>query len=527
MVDRSRLGVPAVEMRGIIKRFPGVVANDRVDLVVAPGEIHALMGENGAGKSTLMHVLAGILQPDEGEIRIFGEVHRFRSAAEAARAGIGMVHQHFMLVPSLTVLDNLLLGDEQAGLAGWLKRREAMDRIARVSADLGFSVDLQAVVGSLPVALQQQVEILKCLLRDARIMIFDEPTAVLTPQESGALFTVIRQMARQGRTVILISHKLREVLEFAESITVLRDGRVSGTVRADQTSERELAHLMVGREIHLPTRQSPGLGAGGVEPKWEGRGRSRSVVLEVSDLVVPRGGSGRAGQVGPISFAVRAGEVVGIAAVAGNGQQELVEAIAGLRPALQGRVVLDGTDITGLEIGERRQRGLSYIPQDRRGRGAAPTLRVWQNAIAGEHRSQALQRAGWLRLRRAQARAQGLLARYDVRAAGCHVRAKNLSGGNLQKLVLGREIARRPRLLLAEDPTQGVDIGAVEFIRKLLLETASADAGVLLVSQDLSEVLALSDRVLVLFQGRIVGERRPVETSEEEIGLLMAGGGGR
>ncbi|BAS27894.1 ABC transporter ATP-binding protein [Limnochorda pilosa] len=523
--------VPAVAMQGIVKRFPSVLANDRVDFSANQGEIHALVGENGAGKSTLMHILAGILQPDAGEIHIFGKRRRFRSAAEAAQAGIGMVHQHFMLVPSLSVLDNLLLGNEDVGVAGWLRRREARERITRHAEELAFGVDLRSAVGSLPVAMQQQVEVLKCLLREARVMIFDEPTSVLTPQETAALFTAIRRMVRQGRTVILISHKLREVLDLAGTITVLRDGRVTGTVRAAETSERELARLMVGREIHLPRRsagprpdatdarreEDTDEGAAGPRPGGAAAG------LEVADLIVP--GRGKGGQVGPLSLSIRPGEIVGVAAVARNGQQELVEAVAGLRPIAQGQVVLDGVDLTRLGVRERRQKGLAYIPQDRRGRGAAPALSVLRNAMACQYRTKHLQRAGWLRMRRARTLAEDLMDAYQVRAPGADAPVQTLSGGNLQKLVVGREIATRPRVLLAEDPTQGVDIGAVEFIRRILLETAAGGCGVLLVSQDLGEVLALSHRVLVLFEGRLVGERRPEETSEEEIGLLMAGGG--
>ena len=516
---RSTERSDAVVMRGIVKRFPGVTANDHVDFTAREGEIHALVGENGAGKSTLMHILSGLYQPDSGSICVRGQERRFRSAWEATRVGIGIVHQNFMLVPSFSVLDNLILGAEPTGPAGLLRRREARQRACKYAGDYGFTLDPDAAVGLLPIAMQQQVEILKCLLHEARIMIFDEPTAVLTPQESAALFAAMRDLASRGRTIIMISHKLQEVLDLADRITVLRDGRVTGTVDAASTSELELARLMVGRDIHLPTRSSDSVTA------HTRATASPPPVLEVEGVTFRRG-AGQAGgkALGPVTFSVDPGEIVGIAAIAGNGQQELVEVLAGLRRAESGSIRLAGTEATHAGPGERRQRGLAYIPQDKRGRGTAPGRSVLQNVIACHYRTDRLQRRGWLRMGPAGELAHEIVDRFDVRGAGIHSAAGSLSGGNLQKLVVGRELSTRPRLLIAEDPTQGVDIGSVESIRRHLLEWAQQGCAILLVSQDLSEVLALSDRVLVMYEGSIVGERSARPASQEDIGLLMAGG---
>lgn len=513
-VAREKTAVNAIEMRGIVKRFPGVLANDRVELTVRRGEIHGLIGENGAGKSTLMNILAGIHRPDEGTLSVLGCQRRFRSASEAIHAGIGMVHQHFMLVPSLSVVDNLILGVEPVRFGGLLRRKEARVRILEQASKHGFQLEPDAVVGSLPVAIQQQIEIMKCLLQNAHIMIFDEPTAVLAPQESDALLETMRQLAAEGRTILLITHKLREVMAVCDRVTVLRDGRVTGTVKALETSERELARLMVGRDIQLPTRQDRHRS---VE---SGQDVDSTPVLEVKGLQTP----GRKDEaIGPIDLVVNKGEIVGVAAISGNGQAELVEAIAGLRHVSAGSVCLAGQDVTGLGPRQRRGHGLAYIPQDRRGRGTDPTRTVIQNAVAGHYRTSRLQRAGWLKGKAARRFAHELVRQFAVRTAGIEATGLSLSGGNLQKLVVGRELATHPRLLIAEDPTQGVDIGSVEAIRKELLKAASQGCGILLVSQDLSEVLALSDRIVVLYEGRIAGEKRPGPGAEEAIGLLMTG----
>lgn len=502
-----------VVMRQIVKQFPGVLANDHIDFSLREGEIHALIGENGAGKSTLMHILAGIIQPDQGDIHIFGKRTRFRSASEAIGAGIGIVHQHFMLVESLTVLDNLILGMEPVGALGILKRNQAREHIQAACAEYGFSLEPDAIVGTLPVAVQQQVEIVKCLLREARIMIFDEPTSVLTPQESEALFAAIRGLAAKGRTIVIISHKLDEVKALADRITVLRDGRVTGIVDADEADESMLAQMMVGREIHLPSR----------EVRLEAT--EKEVVVSVEGLFLKRKPKEIGGlDVGPIDFRIRAGEILGIAAISGNGQEELVQAIAGLRKADAGQITLKNKELTPLGPRERRELGLAYIPQDRRGRGTAPSLSVLRNVIAGHYRTPKLNRRGWLHMGEARNLAEEIIGEFGVVVPSIDSSALTLSGGNLQKLVVGREFSTAPVFLIAEDPTQGVDIGAVEFIRQQLLGWAQRGCAILLVSQDLSEVLALSDRVLVLYEGQVTGERRPDLTSEEEIGLLMIGG---
>ncbi len=525
---------PAVELTGITKRFPGVLANDAVDLTVAKGEIHGLVGENGAGKSTLMNVLAGVHRPDAGTIRVLGSERQFRTAADAIQAGIGMVHQHFMLIPSFTVLDNLILGLEPVRLGGLLDRGAARARAAELARRHGFQVDLAAPVASLPVVLQQQVEVLKCLLQGAEVMIFDEPTSVLAPQESEALLATMRELAAAGRTIILITHKLREVMAVCDRVTVLRDGRVTGVVSAAEASERTLARLMVGRDIELPRR---GAGPGAVAPGVTGPGVAGAAVdvapaaaaapaapraLEVRGLVAERAGAGRRA-LGPVDLVVGAGEIVGVAAIAGNGQAELVEAVVGLREARGGSVALAGEDVTGWGVRRRRAGGLAYIPQDRRGRGTAPTRTVLQNAIAARYRSPDLQRWGWLDGAKARRLAADIVRRFDVRTSGLNATGLTLSGGNLQKLVVGRELEVEPRLLVAEDPTQGIDIGSVEAVRHHLLSAAERGCGVLLVSQDLSEVIALSDRVIVLYEGKVAGECLPGPGVEQTLGLLMTG----
>ena len=501
-----------VVMNQIVKHFPGVVANDHISFSVRQGEIHALIGENGAGKSTLMHILAGVIQPDYGEIFVFGEKTQFRSASEAIGAGIGIVHQHFMLVPSLTVLDNLILGMEPVGPLGILRRDQARKQIGQLCAEYGFSLEPDAIVGNLPVAMQQQVEIVKCLLRKARIMIFDEPTSVLTPQESDALFSAMRELTSKGRTIIVISHKLNEVMALADRITVLRDGRVTGIVNADETDESKLARMMVGREIHLPSKDASAV-------------PGEEVVLSVDKLILKRRPEEIGGRVvGPIDFQIRAGEILGIAAISGNGQEELVQAITGLRKVDEGQISLLDNELTQLGPRERRELGLAYIPQDRRGRGSAPTLSALHNVIACHYRTARLKRRGWLHMGEARTLAKEIIDDFAVKVPKIDAPALTLSGGNLQKLVVGRELSTEPILLIAEDPTQGVDIGSVEFIREKLLDWASRGCAVLLVSGDLSEVLALSDRILVLYEGQVSGERQGDLTSEEEIGLLMTGG---
>jgi len=529
----------AIEMRRISKSFPGVLANDKVDLTVHRGEIHGLVGENGAGKSTLMNILAGVQAPDEGTITVLGRERQFRSAAEAIHASIGMVHQHFMLVPSFTVLDNLILGLEPVRFGGILKRTEARSRVLELAERHGFPVKPDAIVGSLPVVMQQQAEILKCLLQGSQVMIFDEPTSVLAPQETEALLATLRELASSGRTILLITHKLREVMAVCDHVTVLRDGRVTGTLSTTEATEQGLARLMVGRDVQLPIRSS------GIAARLDATSQDRAAVLEITGLKMERSGGNRAAGLksqdgpgagsasvsgnrnkqllGPIDLNVKAGEIVGVAAIAGNGQAELVEAIVGLTDVADGTIRFSGQDVTRLGVRRRRESGLAYIPQDRRGRGTAPTRTVLQNAIAARYRTPELQRWGWLSLKAATDLAERLVKRFDVRTTGVGTTGLSLSGGNLQKLVVGRELETEPNLLIAEDPTQGIDIGSVEAVRGHLLRAAELGCGILLVSQDLSEVLALSDRVLVLYEGRIVGEKLPGPEAEQAIGLLMTG----
>lgn len=504
---------PVIVMRGIVKAYSGVLANDKIDLVVREGEIHGLVGENGAGKSTLMNVLAGVVRPDEGEITVLGEDVRFRTAADAIRAGIGMVHQHFMLVPSLSVLDNLILGFEPVRFGGLLRRGEARARLLALMERHGFAFDLDAPVSALPVAQQQQVEIMKCLFQDSRILIFDEPTAVLAPQESDALLATMRELAEAGRTILFITHKLREVMAVTDKVTVLRDGRVTGVTDTANTSERELARLMVGRDVELPTRRSTSAG------------REARPILELESLITSSLASSSALKtvVGPIDLTVRAGEIVGVAAISGNGEAELVEAVAGLRPVIGGYVKVAGKDLTRGGPALRAKAGLGYIPQDRRGRGAAPDQSVLHTAIARKYTSKGFQRGGWRLEKPARELAMSIVENHDVRTPGLNAKGVTLSGGNLQKLVVGRELANEPLVLVAEDPTQGVDIGSIEAIRRELLSTAERGCGVLLVSKDLSEVLALSDRVVVLHGGRVAGEVLPGPGAEETIGLMMTG----
>ncbi len=510
--------LPALELRGIVKRFGEVLANDRVDLAVEQGEIRALLGENGAGKTTLMRVLYGLYPPDAGEILLSGRPQHFRSPTDAIAAGLGMVHQHFMLFPSLTVAENVVFGREPRR-RGLIDRRAAARRVAELAAGFHLEVDPGAKVGDLPVGLRQRVEILKTLYRQAQVLILDEPTAVLTPQERDALFRILRRLAGQGKTIVFITHKLEEVMELADRATVLRDGRVTATVRVagapEQhergTSPRELCRHMVGRDVVLApekTPHSPG-----------------EAVLQVRDLVV-RGaaGGGAAGRhaVDGVAFEVRGGEIVGIAGISGNGQSELIAALAGLREIASGKVLLGDRDITLVPAAERRRAGLAYVPEDTSGVGLALGASIADNLILGARHE--LTRRGVLSRTGARSLAARLIERFSVKAASADEAASNLSGGNRQKLVLARELSREPALLIAEQPTQGVDVGAAEGIQQELLAAREAGRAVLLVSAELGELMALADRILVMFEGRIAGEVSGGEADETTLGLLAAGG---
>ncbi|WP_371581412.1 ABC transporter ATP-binding protein [Streptomyces sp. NBC_01314] len=494
----------AVELLGITKRYPGTLANDSVDLTIRPGEIHALMGENGAGKSTLMSVLYGMERPDAGTIRMDGREVTFAGPADAMAAGLGMVHQSFKLFDSLTVAENVVYAAEPRRF-GLVDRAAARRRVRELGAEHGLVVDPDARVGDLPVGLRQRVEILKLLHRGARTLILDEPTAVLTPAEADALFAVLKSLAARGRTVILVTHKLREVLEGSDNVTVLRDGRVVARLRTPDTTAAEIAAAMTGRAVELDRVHAPGTPG--------------AVVLDVDGLTTDG--------VREVALTVHAGEIVGIAGVAGNGQSELVEALAGLRPVTSGRVRLRGEDVTRASATERRARGLAYVPEDRHAVGTAPAASVAENLAMGHHRTSLSSgsRLGLLPPTGVREHARRLIERFGIKASSPDVPASALSGGNLQKLLIGRELAHEAPLLLVEQPTRGVDIGAIQNIHDQLVAHRDAGHAVLLVSAELSEIRGLSDRVLVMYEGRVTAAYDRADADESVLGLAMAGGG--
>ena len=504
---------PALRLRGIVKRFPGIVANDGVDFEAAAGEVHALLGENGAGKSTLSSILTGLYQADEGTIELYGQPVRFRSPREALDAGVAMVHQHFRLVGPLTVAENVVLGDPRPAGARLLLRGRAIEAAVReLALRYDLDVDPRARVWQLSVGEQQRVEILKALYRQARVLILDEPTAVLTPQEAEALFVTVRAMAAEGRTVVFISHKLREVAAVADRVTVLRAGKVVAAVDMAATSPEGLAALMVGREAGaVAARAGAWAGAAVVEP-----------VLELRDLWVE--GDRGLPAVRGVSLAVRPGEIVAIAGVAGNGQRELAEAVAGMRPLRQGEVRAGGQRLRGGNARAAIAGGIAYIPEDRLGTGVAPSLPVSANLILKGYRSGDFSHGPLLWPRRVRVFAQALVERYQVRVAGIDTPARQLSGGNLQKVVLAREFSGEPRMLVAASPTRGLDVAAIETVHGYLRDAAARGLGVLLISEDLDEILTLAHRVTVLYEGALVGELDAATATPEEIGLLMAGG---
>ena len=495
-------------MRGVTKQFPGVVANDRVDFQAEAGEVHALLGENGAGKTTLMNILTGLYRPDQGEIELFGRRVQFGSPRDAIAAGVGMVHQHFRLVQTLTVAENVQLGWHSPRF--WLGRRVGGRLVREIAENLHMPVDPDARIWQLSVGEQQRVEIIKAIFRGSRVLILDEPTAVLTPQEAEQLFVTLRAMAREGQAVIVITHKLNEVKAVADRVTVLRAGRHVSTVATADSTPRSLAALMVGREVAGPRRMAREHAPG-------------DVALALEDVSVEGDRSGLA--VRSVSFAVREGEIVGIAGVAGNGQRELAEAVYGIRPLERGLVRVDGR---ALHPGDPRAAiaaGVGHVPEDRLGTGVAPSLSITQNVVLKRYRSPPVSRGPLLVLRRMRELALALIKRYDVKAPGPDTPARNLSGGNLQKLVLGREFEGEPRVLIASQPTRGLDVGAIETVHAYLRDAASKSVAVLMISEDLDELMAVSDRILVMYEGAIAGEVDPDTTSIEEIGLLMAGGG--
>jgi simple sugar transport system ATP-binding protein len=495
-------------MRAIDKRFPLVHANQRVDFDLEWGEVHALIGENGAGKSTLMKILYGLQAPDAGTIAIDGEPVTFRNAGDAIQRGIGMVHQHFMLVETLTVAENLVLGSEPR--RGPLLNLPAARRRAREMIDrFGFDLDPDARIRDLPVGLQQQVEILKALFRDARILVMDEPTAVLTPQETRGLFEFLRQFAAAGHAVVFISHKLDEVMQICDRMSVMRDGAMVGTVERANTDTRALASMMVGREVLLRVTKSPA-DPGAV--RLEARGVSLKHPTKAKPLLAD------------IDLAVRGGEIVGVAGIEGNGQTELVEVLSGLRQPHHGSIWLEGHEITHRSARERREAGISHVPEDRNERGLVrPYSAAWNSILGDHHRPPFANRAGLLNLRAIEEHAARVIEAYDVRPRSTGVAASSYSGGNAQKLIIARELEREPRVLIAAQPTRGVDIGAIEFIHRQIVAARDRGLAVLLVSADLNEVLSLADRVVVLFEGHIMGELLQAEATPEAVGLLMAG----
>ncbi|HEX3559687.1 MAG TPA: ABC transporter ATP-binding protein [Pyrinomonadaceae bacterium] len=499
-----------LELREITKRFGEVLANDHINVRVEPGTIHAIVGENGAGKSTAMRIAYGFYTADSGEIVVEGEPRNIQTPHDAIRLGIGMVHQHFMLVDTMTVAENIVLGAEP-GSAASIDLRKAAKEIRALSDEFRLSVDPNALIHDLSVGQQQRVELLKALYRHARLLILDEPTAVLTPQEVEEFFAILRRMREQGKTVIIITHKLSEVLAISDDVTVMRDGRVVGRVKTSETNAAELARMMVGRDVLLRVEKPDA--------------KPRGTVLSVKNLSVTTDGGDRG--VREVSFEVRAGEIVGVAGVEGNGQTELIEALAGLVPPshIGGTVEFDGREITRAGARQRYELGIAHVPEDRHRRGLLLDFDLAENSILGVHnRKPAVSVGPLLDLAGIRQRALEIIRDFDVRPANPDLPARALSGGNQQKLIIGREFEMRPKLLLVSQPTRGVDIGAIEFIHRKLVALRDGGCAILLVSAELEEVTSLADRLLVIYHGRIVGEVDPQRTSQEEIGLMMTGG---
>ncbi len=497
---------PLLELKGITKRFPGVLANDQVDFELAKGEVHALLGENGAGKSTLMNILYGLYHPDEGQIRLNGKRILINSPRDAIDQGIGMVHQHFMLIPVMTVAENIVLATEPTK-GPFLDLAGAEQRVRDLSEQFGLSVRPEARVASISVGMQQRAEILKALYRGAEILILDEPTAVLTPQEASELFAIVRSLQADGKSIIFISHKLNEVLEIAERVTVLRQGKKIDTVPREGATQEGLAKLMVGREVVLRVEKTP---AQPGEP-----------LLVVENLTVLDDRALTACQ--RISFEVKAGEIVGLAGVDGNGQSELIDALTGLRKVEAGQITVGGRDMTSASARECLDTGIGHIPEDRQARGLVLDFTLAENLALHDFRKEPDSKWGWLYPRRLIQRAARLLKEFDVRGGTPQTPAASLSGGNQQKVVIAREVSRDPRVLVAAQPTRGLDVGAIEFVHRRLVAERDEGRGILLLSFELEEILSLSDRILVIYEGRIVGEYEP-GVSEEELGIAMTGG---
>jgi general nucleoside transport system ATP-binding protein len=498
--------VPMLQMRGITKRFPGVVANQRVDFDVRAGEVHTLLGENGAGKSTLMRVLYGLYPADEGEILLRGELVHITSPAVAIQHGIGMIHQHFMLVPTLTVAQNVALG-----LPSSRRPMTDLDRVSKrireLSSGYGLKMDPEAYIWQLSVGERQRVEIMKALYRNASLLVLDEPTAVLTPQEVDDFFIILRQMVADGRGLVFISHKIREVLALSDRITVLRGGTVVGTVEPKDVTRRDLAHMMVGRDVGMVQNAAE---TGGGE-----------VRLSVETLTVR--GDRDTEVVHGLSLQVSSGEIVGIAGVSGNGQRELAESIAGLRAPAGGSIRLNGVDLTGRGPARIREAGLGYVPEERMRDGVIGEFSVSDNLLLVDNRAPAFNRWGFLRSGAIRRHCQQLVSAFNVKTPRLETPATHLSGGNIQKLIMARELSRDPRVLLVSQPTRGIDVGATEYIHHRLIEQRDSGVAILIISEDLDEVMSLSDRILVMYEGGIIGEVDPRKSTRETLGLMMAG----
>ncbi len=496
-----------LELRGITKRFPGVVANDNVNLTLNTGEVLSLIGENGAGKSTLMSVLYGMYKPDEGDILLDGSPKVFTSPADAIAAGIGMVHQHFMLVPVFTVAENVVLGVEPTGALGKLHIDEARRMVREISDKYSLDLDPDAVIEDLPVGVQQRVEIVKVLLRDAKVVVFDEPTAVLTPSEIIEFFEIVKTLVSAGRGVVFITHKLKEALNIADRIAVLRRGKVVGEVDPKTATESQIAEMMVGRPVQLIVNKNSA--------------SAGDVVLKVTDLTV-LDADGRK-HVENVSFEVRAGEIVGVAGVQGNGQTELVEALTGLRKATGGTITLDGKDLTHSNPRERHQMGMAHIPEDRQRQGLVGGLSVAENLVLTRYHDDQFSHGVVVDWDAANAIADTLISEYDIRTPSKETGVGTLSGGNQQKVIVARELSRDLRLTIAAQPTRGVDVGSIEYIHSRIVKERDAGTAVLIVSTELEEVMALSDRLLVMYRGRVVAELDPKKSTPMEVGLYMAG----
>ena len=495
-----------MEMEGITKRFPGVLANDHVDFDVYSGEVHALLGENGAGKSTLMRILYGLYQPDEGKILIDGEAVKIESPHDAIHNGIGMIHQHFMLVPTLTVAENVALGlPSSRGVLTDLDRVSA--RVSELGQLYGLEVDPQAYVWQLAVGQQQRVEIIKALYRGAALLILDEPTAVLTPQEVSELFVTLKQMVKDGHALIFISHKLQEVMDICKRVTVLRDGRVAGHAQIKDVTQGELARMMVGRELKAQPEKEP--------VEQDDTFLSLRGVWADNDLGTP----GLQG----VSFDLREGEILGVAGVSGNGQRELAQVINGLRPITKGEIRVGAKDISKSTPAEIISQGVSYIPEERMVDGMIKEFSVAENLILRDHSKRPYSRHGFFNFRAISKQSEKLIEQYNVKTPSQDTPVKNLSGGNIQKLLLARELSRKPRVVIAAQPTRGLDVGATEYVHQVLIDQRAEGTAILLISEDLDEVLALSDRIIVIYEGELMGEVITEHASPEELGLMMAG----